>query len=168
VQQPVRHAAERQVRQIPAAARPDHDDAGVVFAAGGENAPRDVAELGLADFAFGGDPGVRVHGAAFARWKQRQGKPPQATVSDLQDDPDLLAEVQQAVDRANTVVSRAEGIKRFRILDASFTVGAELTPLQKVRRSYVLGKYASDVEAVYGPWEAAERNQLLIRGRGCA
>jgi hypothetical protein len=25
----------------------------------------------------------------------------------------LLAEVQQAVDRANTVVSRAEGIKRF-------------------------------------------------------
>ena len=99
---------------------------------------------------------VTLDAAAFARWKERLGKPPQATVSDLHDDPDLVAEVQQAVDRANTAVSRAEGIKRFRILDASFTVGAELTPLEKVRRSYVLDKYASDVEAVYGPSQATE------------
>ena len=94
---------------------------------------------------------VTLDPAAFARWKQRQGKPPQATVSDLRDDPDLLAVVQQAVDRANTAVSRAECIKRFRILDASFAIGAELTLLEKVRRSYVLAKYASDVEALYGP-----------------
>jgi long-chain acyl-CoA synthetase len=99
---------------------------------------------------------VTLDGAAFARWKQRHGKPPQATVGGLHDDPDLLAEVQQAVDRANTVVSRAEGIKRFRVLDASFAVGAELTPLEKVRRSYVLDKYASDVEAVYATGETAE------------
>jgi len=94
---------------------------------------------------------VTLDGAAFARWKQRQGKPPQATVGDLRTDPDLLAEVQQAVDRANTAVSRAEGIKRFRILDASFTIGDELTLLEKVRRSYVLDKYAGDVQALYGP-----------------
>ena len=70
---------------------------------------------------------------------------------DLHDDPDLLAVVQQAVDRANTAVSRAEAIKRFRILDASFAIGAELTPLHKVRRSYVLDKSASDVDAIYRP-----------------
>ena len=87
---------------------------------------------------------------AFARWKQRQGKLASATISDLRGDPDLQLAVQDAVDRANTSVSRAESIKRFRILLVGpFTVGAELTPTHKVRRDYVLATYATDVEALY-------------------
>jgi long-chain acyl-CoA synthetase len=97
---------------------------------------------------------VTLDAAAFARWKQRHGKPPQATVTDLRDDPELLGEVQQAVDRANAAVSRAETIKRFRILDASFTVGAELTPLEKVRRPYILSRYADDIQKLYHPQPA--------------
>jgi long-chain acyl-CoA synthetase len=92
---------------------------------------------------------VTLDDEAFARWKQRQGKPAGATAGDLSEDPDLLAVVQQAVDRANALVSRAEGIKRFRILPGTFHVGAELTPTQKVRRDYVLAKYASDIDALY-------------------
>lgn len=92
---------------------------------------------------------VTLDAAAFARWKQRHGKPASTAVSDLRFDPDLRATVQDAVDRANTAVSRAEAIKRFRILATSFTDGAELTPTQKVRRGYVLAAYASDVEALY-------------------
>ena len=53
------------------------------------------------------------------------------------------------MDCANSAVSRAESIKRFRILPVAFTVGAELTPIQKVRRDYVLATYASDVDALY-------------------
>ena len=88
--------------------------------------------------------------AAMApRWKPRQGKSAGAAIGELRDDPDLRAVVQQAVDRANTAVSRAEGIKRFRILPGQFEVGAELTPTQKVRRNYVLATYASDIEALY-------------------
>jgi long-subunit acyl-CoA synthetase (AMP-forming) len=60
------------------------------------------------------DPG------AFARWKQRQGKPAGATIGDLCGDPDLRSAVQDAVDRANSAVSRAESIKRFRILPVTF------------------------------------------------
>ncbi len=86
---------------------------------------------------------------AFARWKQRQGRPAGATVSELRGDPDLCAVVQQAVDRANEGVSRPETIKRFAILPGSFQVGAELTPTGKVRRDYVLARYASDIEALY-------------------
>ena len=86
---------------------------------------------------------------AFARWKQRQGKLASATISDLRGDPDLQLAVQEAVDRANTSVSRAESIKRFRILAGPFTVGAELTATHKVRRDYVLATYATDVEALY-------------------
>jgi len=57
--------------------------------------------------------------------------------------------VQQAVDRANAGVSRPETIKRFRILPGPFKVGAELTPTGKVRRDYVLAKYATDIDALY-------------------
>jgi long-chain acyl-CoA synthetase len=65
---------------------------------------------------------------------QRQGKPASATISDLCGDPDLRSAVQDAIDRANTAVSRAERIKRFRILAVTFAVGAELAPTRKVRR----------------------------------
>ena len=86
---------------------------------------------------------------AFARWKQRRGKPAGATIGELAGDPDLRAAVQQAVDRANAAVSRPETIKRFGILPGQFQVGAELTPTGKVRRDYVLAKYASDIDALY-------------------
>ena len=92
---------------------------------------------------------VTLDRAAFARWKRRQGKPARATIGDLSQDPDLLAAVREAVDRANTAVSRAEAIKRFRILPDAFAVGDELTPTQKVRRDHVLAKFATDVEALY-------------------
>ena len=92
---------------------------------------------------------VTLDDTAFARWKRRQGKPAGATVAGLRDDPELRAVVQQAVDRANTAVSRAEGIKRFRILPGRFEVGTELTPTQKIRRDYVLATYASDIDALY-------------------
>jgi long-chain acyl-CoA synthetase len=92
---------------------------------------------------------VTLDAAAFTRWKQRQGRSASATIAELRDDPELRAAVHDAVDRANETVSRAEGIKQFRILPASFTIGAELTPTQKVRRDYVLSRYAADVEILY-------------------
>jgi len=92
---------------------------------------------------------ITLDPAGLARRKQRLGKPAAASVGDLAEDPDLRAAVQQAVDRANAAVSRAEGIRWFRILEADFAVGAELTPTQKVSRHYVLGKYATDIDALY-------------------
>jgi long-chain acyl-CoA synthetase len=92
---------------------------------------------------------VTLDGEALARWSRRQGKLAGATAGELREDPDLRAAVQQAVDRANAAVSRAEGIKRFRILPRAFETGAELTPTQKVRRDHVLAKYAADIDALY-------------------
>ena len=54
------------------------------------------------------------------------------------------------MDRANAAVSRPETIKRFRILPGQFEIGAKLTPTGKVRRDYVLAKYASEIDALYG------------------
>jgi len=87
--------------------------------------------------------------AALTRWEKQHHKRTGAAPGPARDDPDLRSAIQGAVDKANEAVSRAEAIKRFRILDATFTVGAELTPTQKARRSYVLSKFADEVEALY-------------------
>ncbi len=92
---------------------------------------------------------VTLDVAIFGQWKETHGKPAEATISELRADPDLLSVIQEGVDRANEAVSRAEAIKRFRILDSQFSVGAELTPTQKVRRSFVLSKFAAEVDELY-------------------
>ena len=65
-------------------------------------------------------------------------------------DDDLRAEVQQAVDRASALVSRAEGIKKFTLLADDFTEETgELTPTLKVKRHVVEKMYADQIEALY-------------------
>jgi long-chain acyl-CoA synthetase len=87
---------------------------------------------------------------ALGPWKQAHGKPADATVAALRDDPDLIADVQAAVDDANQAVSRAESIRRFRILDVDFTQEAgQLTVKLGIRRSVLLKDFAADIDALY-------------------
>jgi long-chain acyl-CoA synthetase len=85
----------------------------------------------------------------FARWLQTQGQSLDTTVAQMRDDPRLRAAVQVAIDSVNRTVSRAEAIRRFRIVAGPFTVGDELTPTQKVRRQYVVNKLSDEVDALY-------------------
>jgi long-chain acyl-CoA synthetase len=86
----------------------------------------------------------------FALWKADNGKPAEATVADLHDDPDLRAEIQAAVDDANKAVSQAEAIKKFIILDEDLTeAGGQLTPTLKVRRNIVVRQYAAQIASLY-------------------
>jgi long-chain acyl-CoA synthetase len=87
---------------------------------------------------------------ALGPWKERHGKPADETVAELRDDPDLIAAVQEEVDDANKAVSRAESIRKFRILDSDFTQEAgQLTVKLGIRRSVLMKDYADDVEALY-------------------
>jgi long-chain acyl-CoA synthetase len=93
---------------------------------------------------------VTIDADALGFWKDRHGRPPTASVADLADDPDLVAEIQVAVDDANKAVSRAESIRRFRILSADFTEqNGHLTPSLKVRRNVVAKDCAADIDALY-------------------
>ena len=83
-------------------------------------------------------------------WLQQHGKPAGTAPADLREDPDLLADVQHAVDDANKAVSRAEAIRRFRVLSTDFTeADGQLTPSLKLRRSVVAKECAADIEALY-------------------
>jgi long-chain acyl-CoA synthetase len=86
----------------------------------------------------------------FPSWKQQHGKPAGASVADLTQDPDLLAELQTAVSEANTAVSSAESIRKFRVLPSDFTEeSGEMTPSLKLRRAVVANAYADEISAIY-------------------
>jgi long-chain acyl-CoA synthetase len=93
---------------------------------------------------------ITIDPEAFGGWKQRNGKDTGASVADLADDPDLIAEIDLAVKEANQAVSKAEAIRKFRILPVDFTEDTgELTPTLKVKRKVVAQKFATDIEALY-------------------
>ncbi len=93
---------------------------------------------------------ITIDPEAFTGWKERNGKRANASVGDLATDPDLMAEIETAVKRANLTVSHAESIRKFRILPVDFTEDTgELTPTMKVKRNVVAEKFASDIEAIY-------------------
>jgi long-chain acyl-CoA synthetase len=87
---------------------------------------------------------------ALEPWKERHGKPADATVATLREDPDLIAAVQSAVDDANKAVSRAESIRKFRILEGDFTQeSGQLTVKLGIRRTVLMKDFAADIEALY-------------------
>jgi len=93
---------------------------------------------------------ITIDAEAFAAWKKEHGRAAEASVAQLRDDPDLREEVGKGVDAANAAVSRAEGIRSFRILAQDFTEDSgELTPSLKVRRSAVLKTHADEVALMY-------------------
>jgi long-chain acyl-CoA synthetase len=93
---------------------------------------------------------VTLDPESFEQWRSDHDKPKDGTVIDLCDDPDLVSEIQAAVDEANKAVSRPESIRKFHILPDDFTEGSgQLTPTLKVRRHVVLQQYADAVDALY-------------------
>jgi long-chain acyl-CoA synthetase len=93
---------------------------------------------------------ITIDPEAFDGWKSRNGKDSGASVGDLATDPDLLAEIDSAVKEANQLVSKAEAIRKFRVLPVDFTEDTgELTPTMKVKRKVVAEKFADDIEALY-------------------
>jgi len=82
-------------------------------------------------------------------WLATQGMPPMS-VGAARTDPRVLAALDAAVEEANTAVSRAESIRKFRVLEGDFTEANEyLTPSLKVKRDLVLRDFADEVDALY-------------------
>ncbi len=87
---------------------------------------------------------------ALEFWKKQHERPADATPAELRDDPELIADIQLAVDEANQAVSRAESIRRFRILGSDFTEdNGYLTPSLKIRRNVVTQDFADEIDGIY-------------------
>jgi long-chain acyl-CoA synthetase len=93
---------------------------------------------------------VTIDPEALPGWRERNGKPAGEGAADLVEDPELLAEISAAVDEANKAVSRAEQIRKFRILPVDFSeAGGEMTPTMKIKRQVVAKTFADDIAAIY-------------------
>lgn len=93
---------------------------------------------------------IAIDPEAFEVWKSHHGKAAEASVEDLREDPDLVADIEVAVKDANQHVSHAESIRKFRILPCDLTVlTGELTPTLKVKRNVVAEKFAEEIAAIY-------------------
>jgi long-chain acyl-CoA synthetase len=86
----------------------------------------------------------------LGRWAAEHGKPAGSTAASLREDADLLAAIQAAVDDGNAAVSKAESVRKFRILPSQFTEDSgHLTPSLKLKRNVVAKDFAEEIEAIY-------------------
>ncbi|MEV0369426.1 AMP-dependent synthetase/ligase [Streptomyces sp. NPDC050636] len=84
------------------------------------------------------------------RWAEEHGHPAGVTPAEIADDPELLAAVQRAVDDGNAAVSKAESVRKFRILPTQFTEeSGHVTPSLKLKRNVVAKDFAEEIEAIY-------------------
>ena len=134
----------------------------LIVTAGGKNVSPEVLEDALAthplvaNVIVVGDQRPYV-GALFTLdadmlpdWLAKHGLA-QCSPTEAANLPQVRDSLSRAVERANKAVSRAESIRKFRIVDATFTVeNGYVTPSMKLRRRKVLADYAHEVDALYG------------------
>jgi long-chain acyl-CoA synthetase len=83
--------------------------------------------------------------AGFAKEHELAGSP-----AELAEHQTVRAEVDKAVDHANQAVSRAESIRRVRVLPRDFTIeDGEMTPTLKLKRSAISEHFADEIEGLY-------------------
>lgn len=95
---------------------------------------------------------VTVDEEALPGWLERHNLPADTKIEDLVENKDLLADIQEGIDSANDTVSRAESIRKFRVLTTDLTEETgHLTPSLKIRRQIVLKDFQDEVEKLYKP-----------------
>ncbi|MBF4477266.1 long-chain acyl-CoA synthetase [Rhodococcus rhodochrous J3] len=87
---------------------------------------------------------------ALPGWLERHSLPAGTTVAELIKNPDLIAEIDEAVAETNKKVSKAESIRKYRILETDFSIeSGELTPTLKLKRNIIHDKHGAEIAAIY-------------------
>ena len=82
-------------------------------------------------------------------WLSSHGLPPMEPAA-AATNPVVLAALDRAVTRANEAVSRAESIRKIRVLPTDFSeANGYLTPSLKVKRAQVLKDFATEIDELY-------------------
>jgi long-chain acyl-CoA synthetase len=93
---------------------------------------------------------VTLDQEAVEHWLAIQGRP-LLPPAEMVRDPDLEMEIRRAVVAANTLVSKSESIRTFRILAHPFSEEhGLLTPSLKLKRKAIENAYSAEVDALYG------------------
>ncbi|PYY43137.1 long-chain fatty acid--CoA ligase [Curtobacterium sp. MCPF17_046] len=83
-------------------------------------------------------------------WCEARGIAPALSPQQAAHDERVQQAVQEAVDAANSRVSRAESVRSFSVVDADLTeASGHLTPKLTIKRAVVLRDFSADVEHIY-------------------
>jgi long-chain acyl-CoA synthetase len=95
-------------------------------------------------------------------WLKNNGEPADMPLADAVENPKVVAEVQRAVDAANSRVSRAESIRKFVILPTEFTEqSGHLTPKMSIKRGPIVKDFAGVIDAMYAGAPATRGESLV-------
>ncbi|MET0480378.1 MAG: AMP-dependent synthetase/ligase [Mycetocola sp.] len=83
-------------------------------------------------------------------WLKNNGQDESLSLEDAAKNPAVRAEVQRAIDAANSRVSRAESIRKFVILPLEFTeASGHLTPKMSIKRHVILQDFQGEIDDMY-------------------
>ncbi|MFI8594805.1 AMP-dependent synthetase/ligase [Microbacterium sp. NPDC078428] len=83
-------------------------------------------------------------------WLANNDLPGDMSLADAAAHAAVRAEVQRAIDEANTHVSRAESIRKFTILPSEWTeASGHLTPKMSIKRNVIMSDFALQIEELY-------------------
>ena len=96
-------------------------------------------------------------------WLGNNGQSAGLSLAEAAQNPAVLAEIQRAVDEANSAVSRAESIRKFVVLSDDLTEDSgHLTPKLTIKRHVIMKDFADDVERIYQAAPATEGQSLIL------
>ena len=97
-------------------------------------------------------------------WLATHGESADLTLEQAAKNPTVRAEVQRAIDAANTKVSRAESIRKFTILGTEWTeASGHLTPKLSIKRNVIMKDFEHEVEDIYAAGSDSTSN-LSVAG----
>lgn len=84
------------------------------------------------------------------RWAQEHRLPNSQDIDLLSRNPEIVAQVDSEVKRANEQLARVEQIKRFQIVGGEWLPGTDIvTATMKLKRRAILHRYEAEIEALY-------------------
>jgi long-chain acyl-CoA synthetase len=95
-------------------------------------------------------------------WLNNNGEDPNQSLEEARGNQKVIAEVQRAVDAANSTVSRAESIRKFVILPIELTeASGHLTPKLSIKRNVILSDFSDVIEGMYEGAPSTQGQSLL-------
>ena len=83
-------------------------------------------------------------------WLSNNNEDSSMSLADAAQHPKVIAEVQRAVDAANSRVSKAESVRKFTILATEFSeASGHLTPKMSIKRHVITADFADVIEGMY-------------------
>ncbi len=99
---------------------------------------------------------ITLDAEMLATWLENHGHDKSMTLEQAAAHPAVIEEVRSAISRANSLVSRAESVRKFAILPIEFVeANGHLTPKMSIKRHNILNDFKAQIDDIYASSSSA-------------